>query len=698
MKTIRKQNHTVIVLIIAIIMFVMTVLPILRSYTYAASVPKLEEIRVALFIDARGSVPSVTLSSVNPLSIGVRTGAGISKWFEAPANEPTSFSMNNYMLKVLDTSDYNAAVSTYSKIALLGNPYLFKSSNKGKPIYQVRLGGFRTVEEALATRKNIPVDAVADRNNLAVAGPLYSSVGTYDTEAAASNHQMAMSQNGITTYISVHPNSEGKIVYSVWLGEATSDQNLENEKSVAAKAMPGLIFKPVDATLPYLIKRHSASIQSANLPDINHYFYNAADQKVWVHASEAVIKVSERYGRSYRGSMEITSYNGKLALINQLSFEHYLYSVVSSELGAAWPLEALKAQSVTARTYAIKQGMKYKIAHVSDTTFEQAYHGKGREFPQAVDAVEATSGEVIMDINGIIEPFYSSNSGGVTAEVLEAWGNPVSYVKSVASPDKIAQKDKPIWYRIMLDDGRTAYISSDYAILTEYKNAADLPYIEVTGMGVNIRLAPRVEESENAPIAKANAGDRYVWIGQDIQSNAYNWIRGPYSADLLKASINSRANTVIKGSLQTLKITERGASKRVTGMTANGQKIELTNADTFRGAMNGLPSTMFDVEETGRYTILGAKGKTRELPEASGAIHVQSRQQTNQLMLNEYYVMNAEKQVRSVTKNPAFRFIGLGFGHGLGMSQYGSLALAEQGYDYVGILQHYYKDVIIKKE
>lgn len=698
MKTIRKSNHTVMVLAIATIMFVMTVLPILRSYTYAASVPKLDEIRVALFIDARGTVPSVTLSSVNPLSIGLRTASGNSKWFEAPANEPTSFSMNNYMLKVLDTADYNTAVSTYSKITLLGKPYLFKSFNKGKTIYQVRLGGFRSVEEAQATKHNIPVDAVPDRNNLAIAGPLYTSVGTYNTEAAAANHQMALSQNGIIANISIHPNSEGSIVYSVWLGEATSEQNLENEKSVAAKAMPGLIFQPIDATLPYLLKRHSASIQSANVPDINHYSYNAGDQKIWVHASEAVIKVHERFGRSYRGSMEITSYNGKLALINQLSFEHYIYSVVSSELGAAWPLEALKAQAVTARTYAIKQGMKYKIAHVSDTTFEQAYHGIGREFPQAVEAVEATRGEVIMDINGIIEPFYSSNSGGVTAEVLEAWGNPVSYVKSVASPDKNAQKDKPVWYRIMLDDGRTAYISSDYAILTDDKNPAGLPYIEVTGMGVNIRLAPRVEETENAPISKANTGERYVWIGQDIQSNAYNWIRGPYSADVLKSSINSRANIDIQGSIKTLRITERGVSKRVTGMTVNGQKIELTNADAFRGAMNGLPSTMFDVEETGRYTILGAKGKTRELPEASGAIHIQSGQQTDQLMLNEYYVMNAEGQVRSVTKEPAFRFIGLGFGHGLGMSQYGSQAMAEQGYDYVGILQHYYKDVIIIKE
>lgn len=679
-------------------MFMLTVMPIFHSLTYAVSVPKLDEIRVALFIDVRGTVPYVTLSSVNPLSIGIRTVNGTSQWFEAPANKPTSFSMNNYMLKVLDTSDYSAAVSSYSKIASIGSAFLFERSSKGQTIYQVRLGGFRTSDEALAARQKIPANATPDRNKLTAAGPIYTSVGTYDTEAAAVNHQMAMAQNGVVTDISIHPDSMGKIVYSLWLGEATSELQLENVKAVAVKAVPGLIFKPIDVSVPYLLKRQTISVKSASEPAITHYLYNAIDQKVWVHAGEAVIKVHERFSRSYRGSMEVTSYNGKLALINQVSFEQYLYAVVSSELGASWPLEALKAQAVAARTYALKMGMKYKIAHVSDTTFEQAYLGKDKEFAQAIEAVEATRGEVIMDKSGLITPFYYSNSGGVTAEVLEAWSNPVDYVKSVQSPDEGAQNGEPVWYRIMLDDGRTAYISSDYADLTEHKNQAGLPYIEVTGMGVNVRPAPRVNEAENAPIAKVNAGERYVWIGQDIESNAYNWIRGPYSADLLKASINNRASTDIQGSLQTLEVTQRGVSERVIGMMANGREIDLKDADSFRGAMNGLPSTLFDVEETGRYTILGAKGKTRELPADSGAIYIQSGDQSNELSLTEYYVMNADLQVRAVSKEAQFRFIGLGFGHGIGMSQYGTKALAERGYDYVSILQYYYKDVSIAKD
>lgn len=694
--TIHKRNHRLIVLTTAIVMLMMTVLPVFHSFTYAANIAKLDEIRVTLYIDSRGTVPSVTLSSANPLSIGIREAGGTAQWFEAPANTPTSFSMNNYMLSVLDTIDYGAAVSSFTKIATLGSPYIFASSSKGKTIYQVRLGGFRSAEEALAARQKIPTGITPDRNTLVATGSLYASVGTYDTEAAAANHQMALAQNGVITYIAIHPDKSGNVVYSVWLGDATSTQQLENVKAVAAKAMPGVVFQPIDPALSYLLKRNTVSLSNKSVT--THYLFNAMDQKVWVQAGEGVVKVHERYGRSYRGSMEITSYNGKLALINQLPFEHYLYSVVSSELGASWPLEALKAQAVDARTYALKRGMKYKIAHISDTTFDQAYLGKDREFAQAIEAVEATKGEVIMDKNGLIEPLYSSNSGGLTADVLEAWGNPVDYIKSVPSPDENAQKDKPLWYRVMLDDGRTAYISSDYAVLTEDMNPAGLPLIEVTGTGVNIRPAPRVDDTANASIGKATTGERYVWIGQDIQSNAYNWIRGPFSADVLLASINSRANTDIQGNLQTLEVTQRGKSGRVIGMKANGQEIDLTNADAFRGAMNGLPSTRFDVEETGRYTILGAKGKTRELPETSGSIHIQSGQESNELSLPEYYIMNADQQVRAVTKEPQFRFIGLGYGHGIGMSQYGTMGLANLGYDYVGIIQYYYKDVSILKE
>ena len=62
------------------------------------------------------------------------------------------------------------------------------------------------------------------------------------------------------------------------------------------------------------------------------------------------------------------------------------------------------------------------------------------------------------------------------------------------------------------------------------------------------------------------------------------------------------------------------------------------------------------------------------------------------------FILNGEGTVRAATKDPTFRFVGNGNGHGVGLSQYGARGLAELGYDYKYILQYYYKDIKIVKE
>lgn len=668
--------------------------PLSQASLYAASVPRLDEIRVALFIDSRGTTPHVTLSSSGAMSVGVRLADGAHSWLSAGSG-PVRFSISGYSLDVAQTTNYNTASSVYAALASAGTPYIFAAPGQGGTVYHVRLGGFRTAEEASAAIGKIPVGAVADRNQIKVKGNMFLSAGTHSSVEAAQQQQAALAQQGIASNVAVYAGGDGKPVYAVWFGEAANSQQLEQARSAAVKAIPNLAVTAANDAAPYLLRRTDAS---SNASGIVHYAYNPSDHKVWVSASEgSAITVSERSGRSYRGSMEVTTYNGKLALINQLPFEQYLYGVVSSELGSSWPIEALKAQAVAARTFALSNGMKYQIAHVSDTTFDQAYYGKGQEFAQAISAVDATRGEVIMSGGTLITPFYSSNAGGMTADVREAWSSPLSYIASVTSPDQDAQLGKPLWYRVMLNDGQPAYISSDYARLTGKENEAGLPIVEVTGSGVNIRQAPHVDNTGNAPIAQANTGDQFVWIGEDIESNPFNWIRGPFSSETLQSTINGRSSAPVSGSLRTLEVTERGPSGRVTAMSANGQNVALPNADTFRGAMNGLPSTRFDVEETGKYTIIGAGGKKTELPTASATLHVQSADRQQQLSGSWFYGMNAEQEVRAMTATPQFRFIGLGFGHGIGMSQFGTKAFAELGYDYQKILQYYYSGVTIVK-
>lgn len=653
------------------------------------------DIRVALFISTRGTVPAVTLESTSSLAVAVQgTDAG-GPSIHTGAGRPVRFSLAGYALVVRETADYGAALDAYEAIAPYGHAELAADELQGRTVYQVRLGGFASRAEAEAAASRVPF---ASSGTPVVSGPLYASVGTFATAEEAERLRAGLLQQGIRAWHAVHPDLDGFGPHSVWIGEAASDSELAQAIASFHALYPGAAAHPVDGSLPYLLRRTDVSPGTNDRMD--HYRFNRNGQEIRVAGDGmSPIKVRERSGRTYRGSIALTAHEGKLAVINELPLEQYLYAVVGSEMPGSWPLEALKAQAVAARTYALRQGMKYGIAHVSDTTYDQAYHGTGAESPGAVEAVEATRGEVLVDAAGrLIEPFYASNHGGMSADPSEVWNGEAPQVNIVPSPDEIAARDKPDWYRIMLADGTSGYIRSDFAAVTNAKSDSGLPVIEVTGDNVNIRRAPRVDNADNPPVAQANRGERYVMIGRDVESNAYSWIRGPYSAAQLKATINARAANAVQGELRTLEVTGRGPSGRVTEIAANGRPVKLAYPDQYRSALNGLPSTKFAIEETGRFTVLAAFGAKREFPEAGGELAVLSANGTAALAGPEFYVMDAGGDVRAATVEPRFRFIGTGFGHGLGMSQYGALALAESGYDYAAILQHYYDGVRIVKE
>ncbi|WP_052487217.1 hypothetical protein [Gordoniibacillus kamchatkensis] len=283
----------------------------------------------------------------------------------------------------------------------------------------------------------------------------------------------------------------------------------------------------------------------------------------------------------------------------------------------------------------------------------------------------------------------------MTADATEAWGKPVSYLKSVPSPDDGAAASKLMWCRVALADGTFGYVRSDYLRDTGTKNAAGLPVYAGTEDGVNIRPAPSTDAS-SVPLGKLNAGDLVTVIGQVKESNAYSWQRGPLDAAALQSKLSAYG---LSGPLATLEVSQRGPSGRVTELKANGQPLSLPNPDTIRTALGGLPSTRFEIEQTGRYTIVGADGATRELPDAGGPLYALGAGSSGPAPLGDNMVaMSADGQVRVLTKKPQYVMTGTGYGHGVGMSQWGARGYAELGYDYRKILQTYYSGVSIVKD
>jgi stage II sporulation protein D len=135
----------------------------------------------------------------------------------------------------------------------------------------------------------------------------------------------------------------------------------------------------------------------------------------------------------YRGSIQIDVNAGKLRAINMVGLEQYLYGVVPSEMPYTWAPEALKAQAVAARSYALATRRTGAFDLYPDTR-SQVYLGIEHEKPSTNAAVNATAGQVVLYDGEVAKTFFFSSSGGRTASAEDVWGETVPYLLSVPDP------------------------------------------------------------------------------------------------------------------------------------------------------------------------------------------------------------------------------------------------------------------------
>lgn len=122
---------------------------------------------------------------------------------------------------------------------------------------------------------------------------------------------------------------------------------------------------------------------------------------------------------------------GKYSIINQLGLEDYTRSVVGEEMSSKWPIEALKAQAVIARTYAMyKKRAGATDYDLSATVSSQVFTGGAKEKEGPALAARQTQGEVLTYGGEIIEAVYHSTCGGQTEDASDVWGRPYPYLKS----------------------------------------------------------------------------------------------------------------------------------------------------------------------------------------------------------------------------------------------------------------------------
>lgn len=359
-----------------------------------------------------------------------------------------------------------------------------------------------------------------------------------------------------------------------------------------------------------------------------------------------VIVIVDGQKYRYRGNIEvdIDKEYRKLNIINIIGIEEYLYGVLKKEISPRWPAEALRAQAVAARTFAIFNMNKYidKGYNICASTNSQAYGGVNHEDPLTNKAVDETRGVIITYKDKPINAVYHSDSGGYTEDSENVWGSFLPYLRSVKST--FEEKVSPphhIW---------------SYPI-----NEKDLTKkLQEQGYTVNsvISIEP-VNKSEAGRISELD----FIADNNEVINMKTNDFRSLIGADLIRSTL--------------FNIEVIGEEVNIAKDTEDKKEIE-------------------DEEEQG--------GSTKEILEKKKDWTIK---ELLELMMKRKEEREKEREklekipkVEIVKSSIPLTFIfsGSGNGHGVGMSQWGAYGMALQGYRYQDILKYYYQGIdIIKK-
>lgn len=144
--------------------------------------------------------------------------------------------------------------------------------------------------------------------------------------------------------------------------------------------------------------------------------------------SAVSIAQSKRPSNLYPGDLQLLAVKSgsgyRLMPIVHVYIEYYLYGVVPYEMSSSWPIEALKAQAVAARTYTLRR-MNGRVSYdydLGDTSSDQVYYGYTGSVTNATRAVDETRGVVMMNNGSLTGTYYTASNGGQTEAVKNAWG------------------------------------------------------------------------------------------------------------------------------------------------------------------------------------------------------------------------------------------------------------------------------------
>ncbi|MCH4888313.1 SpoIID/LytB domain-containing protein [Acidaminobacter sp. JC074] len=299
-----------------------------------------------------------------------------------------------------------------------------------------------------------------------------------------------------------------------------------------------------------------------------------------------------------------------VSVINYVYMDEYLYGVVPREMDKSWPIEALKAQAIVARNFAVANFNKFSHYgfNLDNTTLSQVYGGYKYEGPVSNQAVDETSGLVLKYEDTLVNAFYHSNSGGYTENSENVFSSPQDYTKGIYDPFSLGAPN----------DSWTLEYSKSFIENTLKSKGYNLGSLK------NFFISEYTDNNRVYEATFVGSNETVLLPKQDIRK---------------VFGYNEMKSTLIK--------------------VVPDNAIVVTDGQSFQEKS---PSNL---------TVISGDGKTYTL---DSNINVFSGKSTSQV----------------TSQATSYTIHGKGWGHGLGMSQWGAKNMAEQGLNFEDILTFYY--------
>lgn len=404
---------------------------------------------------------------------------------------------------------------------------------------------------------------------------------------------------------------------------------------------------------------------------------------------------------AYRGSMEIRKTGQGFVVINELPVEEYLYGVVPSEMPVSYPMEALKAQAICARTYVYAHlespGYGEYGAHVDDSTGYQVYNNTA-EKEEAIQAVQETKGEVVRLNGELVDTYYYSTSCGFGAD--ERVWNPgeekkVSYLTATSISESAMQQDQNsaeipgTEYFTAQDMCRGDYFHEFLHNPPETDFERQEPWYRwsITVESIDAESLQKVlkerQEAEPDRILVEKSGDKTEPVGsnagntgsnvENTGSNAGN--TGSNAGNAGSNAGNAGSDAEAAGAWEDIgRITDIRIGKRGDGGIAESLVIK------------GEKKTVTVLSQYNIRAVLCAGGVTAVRQDGS-------KVELKMLLPSAFFEIESVKEGENMI---GYKLYGGGYGHGAGMSQNAARHMAEKGYTTADILLFFYRDCKIE--